>query len=80
MPFLTTPERIGLKKGLLEGIELGLEVKFGAEGLALMPEIRELQDPGVLEAVLEAIETASSPDEVRRVWARGRRPKKGRRT
>jgi hypothetical protein len=80
MPFLTGFERRGLEKGLLAGIEVALEVKFGAEGLRLMPEITELQDHELLEAVLEAIRTAASPDEVRRVWARKRRPKKGRRT
>jgi hypothetical protein len=80
MPFITTPERIGMQKGLLEGIEVGLELKFGEKGLTLLPEIRELQDHEVLQAVLQAIVTADSPDELRRVWAPRRRPKKGRRT
>jgi hypothetical protein len=80
MPYITTPERFGMAKGLLKGIEVSLKLKFGPEGLELMPELRELQDHEVLEAVLEAIETAGSPDELRRIWARGRRPKKGRRT
>jgi hypothetical protein len=69
MPFLTTPERLGLEKGLLKGIEVSLEVKFGAEGLKLMPEIRALENHEVLDAVLQAIRTASSPAEVQRVWA-----------
>jgi hypothetical protein len=76
MPFITTPERIGmeegLKKGLLKGIEVSLEMKFGAAGLQLLPEIRQLQDAGMLEAVLEAIKTASTPEEVRRAWSAGR--------
>ncbi len=71
---------MGVVKGLLKGIEVSLEVKFGAEGLELLPEIRELQDHEVLDAVLEAIKTAATPDAVRRVWTRGRRSKKGRRT
>jgi len=69
MPFLTTPERIGLKKGLLQGIEVSLEVKFGAEGLKLLPEISQLHDHEVLRAVLQAIKTAATPDELRWVWA-----------
>jgi hypothetical protein len=76
MPFITTPERIGmeqgLKKGRLEGIETALEVKFGAAGLQLVPEIRQLQDAGILEAVLQAIKTASTPEEVRRAWSPSR--------
>jgi hypothetical protein len=77
MPFITTPERIGRQKGLLQGIEVCLKLKFGAAGLELMPEISELLDHEVLEAVLKAIETAASPADLRRVWTR-RRPKKGR--
>jgi hypothetical protein len=91
MPFITTPERLGMEKGLregllkgllqglLQGIEVSLELKFGAEGLELLPEIRELQDPEVLQAVLEAIKTADSPAELREVWVPKRRPRKGRR-
>jgi hypothetical protein len=79
MPFMTTPERIGIKKGLLAGIEKCLKLRFGEEGLKLLPEIRELHDYEMLQAILETIETAASPDELRKVWARGRRPKKGRR-
>jgi hypothetical protein len=97
MPFITTPERIGMEQGmqeglkqgmeqglkegmeqglkkglfagLLKGIEVSLEMKFGAAGLHLMPEIGQLQDAAILEAVLEAIKTASTPEEVRRAWS-----------
>jgi hypothetical protein len=88
MPFITTPERIGMEQGMKEGMEQGmkkgmfagllkgiealLEVKFGAAGLQLMPEIRQLQDAGMLEAVLEAIKTASTPEEVRRARSAAR--------
>jgi hypothetical protein len=93
MPFVTIAERVGrekglaegrekglvegLEKGLLEGIEVCLKQKFGAEGLELMPELRGLHDHKRLRAVLEAISAAASPSELRRVWTRGRRPKKG---
>ena len=80
MPFITTPERLARCESYLAGIEVSLEVKFGAEGLQLMPEIRELMDHEVLRDVLEAIRTADAPDELRRIWAPKRRPKKGRRT
>jgi hypothetical protein len=78
MPFITTPERIGREKGYLKGLEVVLKIKFGDEGLNLLPELRALQDHELLEAVLEAVPTASSPDQLRRVWTRKRRPKKGR--
>jgi hypothetical protein len=76
MPFMTIVERIGMEKGLLEGIEAWLQAKFGDEGLKLMPELRELQDHELLRAVLRAIGTAASPEELRRVWTRKRRSKK----
>ena len=67
----------GLLEGILKGIEACLKLKFGAEGLELMPELREIQDHELLGKILDAIETAASPDELRRVWTRKRRSKKG---
>jgi hypothetical protein len=71
MPFMSYPEQIGfdkgLQKGLVEGIQVSLELKFGTEGLALMPFIREQQDLALLQKVLAAIKPARSLDEVRRV-------------
>ena len=80
MPFITIAERVGMEKGLLKGIEVSLKLKFGEEGLPLLPEIRALQDHELLEEVLEAIATANSPDDLRRVWAPKRRSRKGRPT
>jgi hypothetical protein len=68
MPYITPAERLWMKKGFLKGIELGLELRFGAEGLKLLPEIRKLGDWEVLDAVLQAIKTATTPDEIRQVW------------
>jgi hypothetical protein len=75
MPFVTIAERVGREKGLLEGIEACLRMKFGPEGLELMPELREIHDHKLLGRILNAIETAASPDDLRRVLKRGRRSK-----
>jgi hypothetical protein len=69
MPYITSFERHGLRKGLLQSLEACLDVKFGAEGLKLMPEVKEITDIDVLHAVLQAIRTAASPGELRQVWA-----------
>ena len=73
MPYIDSIERLGIEKGLrdglLEGIEVCLEIKFGQEGLNLMPEIRQIADFEKLEAILQAIKSASSPDELRKAWA-----------
>jgi hypothetical protein len=75
VPFIDIFDRVAIEKALLEGIEPLLDVKFGVEGLALMPEIREIRDHVLLRKILKRIRTASSPAEVRRVWTRKPRPK-----
>jgi hypothetical protein len=80
VPHMMSNVRMAHQESLLAGIEAVLEVKFGAEGLKLLPEIRELQDVEMLRAILQTSKTAASPDEVRRVWAPQRRSRKGRRT
>lgn len=69
MPFITTPERVGHRRGLRQGIESMLKVRFGEEGLRLMPEIHEIYEEEQLEAILKALETVASPDDVRRLWS-----------
>ena len=69
MPFMTQSQQLGRQEGLLKGIEVLLEVKFGVSGLNLLPEIRALHDEEMFEAVLEAMKTATGPDELRCVWA-----------
>ncbi len=56
MPYITSVERSGrkqgMREGLLEGIKLVLDLKFGSEGLATLPEIFGLQDVEQLRAIL----------------------------
>jgi len=58
----------GYREGVLEAIALGLELKFGVEGLKLMPEIEAITDLGVLRILEKAIRTAQSPDELRALY------------
>jgi hypothetical protein len=80
MPFIDLFTRRGIGKGLIISIEAVLEVKFGEDGLKLMPEIRQIQDHEILHAVLQKIKTAPTPDHVRRLWAGTRRAKRTRRS
>ncbi len=72
MPYVTSGERIGIEKGvkqgILEGIEALLEVKFGAEGLELLPEISQIQDVDVLRAILTGIKTKNTLQELREIY------------
>ncbi|HTU18576.1 MAG TPA: hypothetical protein VMG10_10995 [Gemmataceae bacterium] len=69
MPYVTSIERLALRRGMCRGIEALLRVRFGEEGLKLMPEIREIHVEEKLEAILQALESGVSLEDVRRVWA-----------
>ncbi len=58
------------QEGIVEGIELVLDVKFGADGLRLLPEIREIKDIKKLRAVQRALKAAYTPEDIRRVYQR----------
>ncbi|MFH0926515.1 MAG: cytosolic protein [bacterium] len=83
MPFITTAESIGIEKGiekgreegrnegrkegLREAIDLGLKLKFGLDGLELMPEVEKIISIERLRLVKEAIVIASELEEVKRI-------------
>ena len=69
MPYLTSIERVARRGALREGIEVGLKIRFGDNGLKLMPEIEDIYDEELLSAILKSLETAANPDEVRRLWS-----------
>jgi hypothetical protein len=75
MRFISIAERMTMVEGLLQGIEVALDLKFGAAGLELMPELRQIRDPELLRKVLARIKAADHPDDLRRVWTRKRRSK-----
>ncbi len=58
----------GIRQGLLKAIEVGLELRFGVDGLRLLPEIRKLDDVDVLETIAEGAKTLTTIDEVRRLY------------
>ena len=72
MKYVTSFERSGIEKGkqeaLLKGIEISLEVKFGSEGLDLLPEISQIYDVTRLENILEGIKTSGSVSELRQIY------------
>ena len=77
MPHLSTAERVGLEKGrqegaresLLAGIEVALDLKFAAPGLALMPEIRQIEDVELLRNILAAVKQTRDPEALRQIWS-----------
>src|SRR2546423_14885957 len=65
MPYVTSWERIARAEGLLDGLAVALELKFGAAGVALLPELQQITDPEVLRQGAERIKTAASVDDLR---------------
>jgi hypothetical protein len=45
-----------------------LELKFGAEGLRVLPEISKIEDVDVLKAIHEGLKTLGTLDELRKVY------------
>jgi len=74
MPYITTGERIGYKRGKQEGIlkaiGLGLELKFGKPGLRLMKKISEIRDMETLDAICEGLRKVSAIKELRQIYER----------
>ncbi|MFN6498109.1 MAG: cytosolic protein [Nostoc sp. DedQUE01] len=68
MPYMTSFERITRIEGLLEAIELGLELKFGTSSLGVMDEISQIEDVEQLRAIKEGIKTATTVDELRQIY------------
>ena len=57
----------GERDGLLEAIELGLELKFGADGLRLYPELAQMTDNAALHAIVAALKQPVTLEEFRRI-------------
>lgn len=86
MPYITSVERRALERGrqegrqegrlegevsgLQEGIELALELKFGDDGLALMPVVREVRKPELLRSIRQTLRTAETLEPVRSLLSR----------
>ncbi|MHC5754062.1 MAG: RpnC/YadD family protein [Nostoc sp.] len=68
MQYITSFERNARREELLEGIELGLELKFGTEALSIMSELSLLEDIELLRAVRKGIKTVNTIEELRQIY------------
>lgn len=58
-------EQRGRREGIISGLEVALEIKFGTEGLQLMPEISQIADLDKLKAIQQGIKSVNTVDELR---------------
>jgi len=63
-----TEEQTRTKQALLLAIELGLKLKFGDAGLAILSEIWPITNVSLLEAIASSLSTVNSLDEVRQIY------------
>jgi hypothetical protein len=64
MPYVTSVEKIGYQRGMFEGIELALQIKFGSHSLRLVPQLRAIADSTRLDMIKEALKTARDIQEI----------------
>ncbi len=79
MTYVTSVERLAMERGLekgreegtaiglREGIALALEIKFGEASLPLIPAIEKMEDVTALRALREAIRSAASVEDLRKL-------------
>ncbi len=67
--ILREGETRGERRGIISGIELDLEVKFGEEGLQLMPQISQITDLEQLKVIQRGVKTVNSLEELQRLIA-----------
>jgi predicted transposase/invertase (TIGR01784 family) len=58
----------GRLKEILNGIELGLDLKFGEAGLELLPEINKIEQFKTLLAIHNAIRSSDSVERLRQIY------------
>ena len=63
-PFYQEILKQGMRQGIVSGIELDLEFKFGSEGLELMPEISQISDLERLKEIQRALKTVNTLEEL----------------
>jgi len=68
MPYVTSIERLGIKKGLMRGIETILEARFGSAAESILSEIRQLSDVEMLEQILHKASTVERLEDLAGLW------------
>jgi hypothetical protein len=69
MPYIARIEQMAMEKGreegLREAVRLGLKLRFGDEGLSLLPAVMAINDVGRLRSVVEALERVERLEDIK---------------
>jgi predicted transposase YdaD len=66
--ILKEGEKKVIKQEVTSSIEFGLELKFGSAGLALLDQIRTIDNVEILQQIKNALRTANTLEEIRQVY------------
>jgi len=73
MTYITSIEELGIEKGriagLIEGIAVMLDLKFGDAAQSVIAEIQSITDLDTLERLIKHIKPAQTLDEIRHIYA-----------
>jgi hypothetical protein len=58
----------GRQEGLIQAVKLGLELRFGGEGMDLFPEVEQCSDLVILAGAREAIREGRTLEEIKRLF------------
>jgi len=58
----------GLREGILESISIVLELRFGAQGLQLLPELQQIADVDLLRQVQKSLRTVATVAQLRAIY------------
>ncbi len=72
MPYITTPERVGYKRGMTAGIEKGiitgmLELKFGVNAFSVIDKALDYANKNGFDSLKEAIKNSATLDDLKAV-------------
>ena len=72
MTYITSIEELGIEKGriagLIEGIAVMLDLKFGDAAQSVIAEIQSITDLDTLERLIRHIKPAQTLDEIRHIY------------
>jgi len=57
----------GKKEGLYDAISLGLEIKFGTDGLALLEKVLKVESIEKLEVIKKAIKISNKIEDIKKL-------------
>jgi hypothetical protein len=73
MTYITSIEELGIAKGriagLIEGIAVMLDIKFGDAAQSTIAEIQAITNLNILERLIAHIKFAQTLDEIRQIYA-----------